>query len=113
VAPAAEIALHRLAVMEAGIVTDDMDFPVTPPAAAQLVEMADEQSRRAVLFGEPDGHEQRAAPPVERARQVVFLVGAGPGEFDVGAPAHPHGPDFGVGSDIDLVLAYRELAGRQ
>ena len=39
--------------MDAGIVTNDMDFPVTPQAAAQVVEMADEQSRRAARLGNP------------------------------------------------------------
>ena len=41
VAPAAQIALHGLTIMDAGIVTDDMDFPITQQPAAQVVEMTD------------------------------------------------------------------------
>jgi hypothetical protein len=47
--PAAKIALHGLTVMDTGMVTDDMDFPVTQQPVAQVAEMADEQSRRAAL----------------------------------------------------------------
>ena len=42
IVPAAQIALHGLTVMDAGIVTDDMDFPLTQQPAARVVEMADE-----------------------------------------------------------------------
>jgi hypothetical protein len=42
VVPAAQIALHGLKVMDAIVVTDDMDFPVMQQPAAQVVEMADE-----------------------------------------------------------------------
>src|SRR5215831_4271239 len=88
--PAAQIALHGLTVMDAGVVTDDMDFPETPQPVAKVIEMADEQSCRATLFGEPSSHEQRSRPPVERARQVAFLVGAGRGNFSLVAAALPH-----------------------
>ena len=112
-APAAQIALHGLTVMAAGIVTNEMDLPVTPQAAAQVVELADEQSRGAALCGAPGSHPQRSGPPVKRARQLAFLVGAGGGNLSLVAAAHPHGPDFGIGVDSDLVLEQRALAGRQ
>jgi hypothetical protein len=46
-ATAAQIALHGLTVMDAGIVTDDMDFPIPQQVATQVIEMTDEQNRGA------------------------------------------------------------------
>src|SRR5215469_15503772 len=97
VAPAAQMTLHGLTIMDTGIVTNDMDFAVAQQTAAQIVEMTDEQSCGAALFGEPRGHEQGSRPPVERTRQVAFFIGAGGRNHSLAAPAHPHGPDFGIG----------------
>src|SRR5689334_18550450 len=76
-APLTQIALHELAGMATGVVTDDMDLTVTQQATAQVLQMAHEQGGVAPLFGEACGNDEGARAPVERTREVALLVGAG------------------------------------
>lgn len=62
VSPARQIFLDSLALVKGCIVTNDMDFPIAPQAAAQVVEMLEEQLRVPTLSWLAD--QQGAGPPM-------------------------------------------------
>src|SRR5437867_11779859 len=103
-APALQIPLDHPTGMNPGIITDHMNLAVAHEMAAQVVKMTYEQSGGAALVGEPLSHDHRSRAPVERARQVAFLVGAGRGDLRLLATPQPHGADLGIGVDLDFVL---------
>src|SRR5262245_66396376 len=72
VTPASQIGLHSPALVERGVIADDVDFGVTPQALAQIVQVLEEQLRVGTLRWLAD--EQRPSPPVQCTGHVSLLM---------------------------------------
>src|SRR5512135_2710486 len=107
--PLPEVLDHLQAGVTARIVADHVDLLVPPQPPPQLVQVLEEQGAVAPLLGGPLRHEHLAGPPMDRPREVPFLVRPGCFDLRLVALGHPHPADLGVGVDLDLVLPDHHL----
>lgn len=105
VVPPVEILLHGLARRTAGIVTDDVNFPVPQQATSQVLQVAEKEGRAAAFLGQALREEQGPGAPVQGARQIPLLIRAGRQDSGLATSPHPHRPDLGIGIDIHLCLS--------
>src|SRR3954453_714275 len=97
-----EASADSAAVVEAGVVADDVNDPITAEALTQIIEVGDEERSVAVSTG--GRHQQSAGPPMQRPGDMNLLVVARRDDFGLLATRHPARADFGIEMDIDLIL---------